>query len=93
VTIFLFFLGGVASGVFDFVHPNPENDVPGGPDNTRFKSLKFVSQQASMMHGFAGYFESILYNDFDIILGRMHVSALHPNRTRRAPRAPRANQC
>lgn len=49
--------------VFDFVHPNPENDHPDGPDNARYIKLDFEMEQAGLMHGFAGYFESRLYKD------------------------------
>jgi len=52
--------------VFDFVHPNPENETPEGPDNTRYGRLTFETQTASMMHGFAGYFESVLYKQFKL---------------------------
>jgi len=49
--------------VFEFVHPNPENDLPEGPDNSRYEVLEWEVEQAGTMHGFAGYFESRLYKD------------------------------
>eukprot|EP00041_Stephanoeca_diplocostata_P015660 m.299516 g.299516 ORF g.299516 m.299516 type:complete len:322 (+) comp20115_c0_seq6:1462-2427(+) len=49
--------------VFKFQHPNPENDTPSGPNNARYACVKFKTNQAAVMHGFAGYFESVLYKD------------------------------
>jgi len=49
--------------VFYFEHPNPDNGTTHGPDNSRYAKLSFTADQASTMHGFAGYFESTLYKD------------------------------
>lgn len=49
---------------FHFVHPNHDTSSPdGGPDNERIGTFEFKTSQAAMMHGFAGYFESVLYGD------------------------------
>lgn len=47
--------------VFTFVHPNRSND-----DNTRFKTLTFDVQLDSVLNGFVGYFESVLYKDIKV---------------------------
>eukprot|EP00469_Lotharella_globosa_P013711 CAMPEP_0167772854 /NCGR_PEP_ID=MMETSP0111_2-20121227/1085_1 /TAXON_ID=91324 /ORGANISM="Lotharella globosa, Strain CCCM811" /LENGTH=439 /DNA_ID=CAMNT_0007662405 /DNA_START=378 /DNA_END=1697 /DNA_ORIENTATION=+ len=45
---------------FHFVHPNPQNPI----DNTRHVHIKFEpAKEASVLHGFAGYFESKLFED------------------------------
>eukprot|EP00039_Didymoeca_costata_P013932 m.218638 g.218638 ORF g.218638 m.218638 type:complete len:663 (+) comp15904_c0_seq3:65-2053(+) len=49
--------------VFRFIHPNPENNNPDGPDNSRYRVLKFPVRNGGTIHGFAGYFESTLYKD------------------------------
>jgi protein arginine N-methyltransferase 5 len=49
---------------FHFVHPNHDTSAPdGGPDNTRYGTFDFTATQSAVMHGFAGYFESVLYGD------------------------------
>ncbi|KAK3907651.1 Protein arginine N-methyltransferase 5 [Frankliniella fusca] len=45
--------------LFQFDHPN--KDIP--IDNTRFKKLQFKIRQTGVLHGFAGYFETVLYKD------------------------------
>lgn len=45
--------------LFQFDHPN--TDVP--IDNTRFKTLQFRIRQNGVLHGFAGYFETVLYKE------------------------------
>ncbi|KAJ1523643.1 hypothetical protein ONE63_001486 [Megalurothrips usitatus] len=45
--------------LFQFDHPN--KDVP--IDNSRFKTLQFKIRQNGVLHGFSGYFETILYQD------------------------------
>lgn len=53
--------------LFTFFHPNPEADGPAGAaDNTRFARVQFTAQEAGTMHGFSGYFESVLYGDINI---------------------------
>jgi protein arginine N-methyltransferase 5 len=53
--------------VFYFSHPNSEAEEEGkGVDNERFKMLTFRRRETSppcVLHGFAGYFESVLYKD------------------------------
>eukprot|EP00798_Chlamydomonas_sp_ICE-L_P014067 gene14067-20012_t len=48
--------------MFVFEHPNPEEPI----DNSRYKRVVFerpATAGAGVMHGFAGYFESVLYKD------------------------------
>ncbi|XP_063695873.1 protein arginine N-methyltransferase 5-like [Culicoides brevitarsis] len=45
--------------LFTFVHPNHENLI----DNSRFASLEFTSKVHCVLHGFIGYFETVLYKD------------------------------
>jgi len=48
--------------VFYFEHPNLEKTI----DNSRFKTLTFRRPESAgpaVLHGFAGYFESVLYKD------------------------------
>ncbi|XP_072024146.1 protein arginine N-methyltransferase 5-like [Amphiura filiformis] len=47
-----------AQSVFTFHHPNKNN-----LDNTRYKSLTFDIANEAQLHGFAGYFDTILYDD------------------------------
>ena len=47
-----------AQPVFTFHHPNKNNT-----DNTRYKSLTFDIANEAQLHGFAGYFDTILYDD------------------------------
>lgn len=39
-------------------------------DNSRMKSLEFEVKTSCTLHGFAGYFEAILYKD--IMLSKLH---------------------
>ncbi|XP_055638764.1 protein arginine N-methyltransferase 5 [Toxorhynchites rutilus septentrionalis] len=48
--------------VFEFVHPNRENVF----DNSRFKTLRFKATLDCVMHGFVGYFDTVLYKDITI---------------------------
>ncbi|XP_046413047.1 protein arginine N-methyltransferase 5 isoform X1 [Neodiprion fabricii] len=48
--------------LFTFVHPNKEPFI----DNNRYEVKKFVAEQNSVLHGFSGYFEAILYKDATI---------------------------
>ena len=49
--------------VFSFEHPNPADQI----DNERYRSLSFRrfggGRRPGVLHGFAGYFESVLYGD------------------------------
>ncbi|WPT16142.1 Protein arginine N-methyltransferase 1.5 [Picochlorum sp. SENEW3] len=47
---------------FTFHHPNMDGSVI---DNTRYRSLEFVNARSHGMtcHGFAGYFDAVLYKD------------------------------
>eukprot|EP01035_Chromulina_nebulosa_P019600 gene19599-25505_t len=45
--------------LFRFVHPNRSDVI----DNTRYKSLEFISPYTTTIHGFSGTFESYLYKD------------------------------
>lgn len=44
--------------VFTFEHPNPPPT-----DNSRYKSLSFDVEMEAELHGFAGYFDTVLYGD------------------------------
>ncbi|XP_065210237.1 protein arginine N-methyltransferase 5 [Planococcus citri] len=45
--------------LFTFVHPNHETPI----DNTRFKKSVFEIDQDSVLHGFSGFFDTVLYKD------------------------------
>ena len=45
--------------VFTFVHPNLDDPI----DNERYIQLEFTSNEASMIHGVAGFFDMVLYKD------------------------------
>ncbi|XP_073973085.1 protein arginine N-methyltransferase 5 [Rhodnius prolixus] len=45
--------------LFTFVHPNKDPVK----DNRRFKKLTFKIEQDSVLHGFSGYFDTVLYKD------------------------------
>ena len=42
------------------VYPTPADEVI---NNSRFKTLSFAADQDCTVHGFGGYFESVLYKD------------------------------
>lgn len=48
--------------VFEFVHPNLDPII----DNSRYKTLRFKAQLDCVMHGFCGYFDSVLYKHITI---------------------------
>lgn len=57
--------------VFSFQHPNWSKNI----DNTRYTSVRFQraeSSPAALMHGFVGYFETVLYKDV--------ILSTHPER-------------
>lgn len=55
--------------LFSFVHPNRDSVI----DNTRHKSLEFEIQDNYVLHGFAGYFDTVLYKDITLsIYPRSH---------------------
>ncbi|XP_075525629.1 protein arginine N-methyltransferase 5 isoform X3 [Dermacentor variabilis] len=45
--------------LFTFVHPNKDKVV----DNSRYKFLRFKIKDTNVLHGFAGYFDTVLYKD------------------------------
>lgn len=45
--------------VFNFKHPNRDEVI----DNTRFKTLQFDIENTSVLHGFAGYFDTKLFGN------------------------------
>lgn len=45
--------------VFHFKHPNRDTVI----DNTRYTCLEFDIKQDAVLHGFAGYFDTILYDN------------------------------
>ena len=52
--------------VFTFIHPNLDDPI----DNERYIQLDFISKEASMIHGVAGFFDMVLYKDI--------VLSIHP---------------
>jgi type II protein arginine methyltransferase len=48
--------------LFKFVHPNLDKNI----DNSRFKTLKFEVKLDCILHGFAGYFDCVLYKDIKL---------------------------
>jgi protein arginine N-methyltransferase 5 len=54
-----------AKRCFYFAHPNHEFvDAKGTPDNSRYTNIQFSPAESSaLLHGFAGYFESTLFDD------------------------------
>lgn len=48
--------------VFTFVHPNRDEVI----DNSRFARLEFDVQHDCVMTGFAGYFDTVLYQDIKL---------------------------
>ncbi|CAH0383631.1 unnamed protein product [Bemisia tabaci] len=48
-----------SQALFTFHHPNKVEK----PDNTRYGTLKFDITQDCVLHGFAGFFETVLYKD------------------------------
>ena len=58
---------------FSFVHPNHQSPI----DNERFASLSFEVGLDSILHGFTGYFESVLYKDVVLsILPSTHTEGM-----------------
>ncbi|KAJ6252796.1 protein arginine n-methyltransferase 5 [Anaeramoeba flamelloides] len=50
--------------VFTFTHPLPKESIKkDNSHNDRFKSFNFVLKNDSLIHGFAGFFDAILYKD------------------------------
>ncbi|XP_064466577.1 protein arginine N-methyltransferase 5-like isoform X2 [Ornithodoros turicata] len=45
--------------LFSFHHPNKDKVI----DNSRYRSLKFHIKDNCVLHGFAGYFDTVLYKD------------------------------
>lgn len=56
--------------VFTFNHPNMCHPI----DNRRFQTLRFTTSIAAVLHGFAGYFEAVLYEDIKISINPMSLS-------------------
>lgn len=54
-----FFEVGESKSCFYFEHPNFESTI----DNTRYITLEWVAPCSTLLHGFGGYFESVLYKD------------------------------
>ncbi|KIJ52640.1 hypothetical protein M422DRAFT_65066 [Sphaerobolus stellatus SS14] len=77
--------GGKIQKAWDFIHPRRLNvlDAKGLPltntHNVRSANLNFYIPQAGILHGFAGYFESILYNDVCLSIHPDTKDLLSPN--------------
>lgn len=48
--------------LFKFVHPNTDTVI----DNTRFATLEFEAKLDCVLHGFSGYFDTILYKNIEL---------------------------
>ncbi|XP_014261585.1 protein arginine N-methyltransferase 5 [Cimex lectularius] len=48
-----------AKSLFTFIHPNKDKNQ----DNRRYGILKFHVEQDSVLNGFSGYFDTVLYKD------------------------------
>jgi len=60
-----FYQAAEAKPCFTFTHPNPGG--PGGTiDNRRYISILFDVDTSLTVHGFAGFFEAMLYKDINI---------------------------
>ena len=53
----------VSTNHADFFHCYPFCMRPGPIDNERFITLSFTIKEDSVLHGFAGYFDTVLYKD------------------------------
>ncbi|XP_039286145.1 protein arginine N-methyltransferase 5 [Nilaparvata lugens] len=53
--------------LFTFYHPSTEKD----PDNTRYAALEFDVKIPCVLHGFSGYFTTVLYRDI--------ILSIHPD--------------
>uniref|UniRef100_A0A8D0L0X2 Protein arginine N-methyltransferase 5 n=1 Tax=Sphenodon punctatus TaxID=8508 RepID=A0A8D0L0X2_SPHPU len=47
---------------FTFRHPNPDPTM----DNNRYQTLEYLVEVNTVLHGFAGYFETTLYKDITL---------------------------
>ena len=65
-----FFEIAAAKECLTFVHPNLETEV----DNRRFRRIIFRAKATTLCHGFAGYFESTLYDGVSISTNPKTVS-------------------
>lgn len=54
--------------LFEFVHPNFEKNV----DFTRFKTLNFTAKIDCVLHGYSGYFDTILYKEVTLSIHPMN---------------------
>lgn len=54
--------------LFEFVHPNFEKNI----DFTRFKTLNFTAKIDCVLHGFAGYFDTVLYKEITLSIHPMN---------------------
>ncbi|GAB0095126.1 Protein arginine N-methyltransferase [Sergentomyia squamirostris] len=59
--------------LFTFCHPNREPLI----NNNRYKNLRFTAKNDSVLHGFAGYFDTVLYKDVTMSIHPMtHTKGL-----------------
>ncbi|KAL7063052.1 hypothetical protein AAHC03_01797 [Spirometra sp. Aus1] len=60
---------------FTFTHPRKSGSVTGlAEDNSRFTTLVFTASQDAMLHGFAGYFDAVLFGKIDLSIHPQHHS-------------------
>jgi protein arginine N-methyltransferase 5 len=51
-----------AKKIFEFTHPNRDESI----DNSRYIEVDFEIKTSTMVHGFAGYFDTVLYKKIDL---------------------------
>ncbi|VDL92718.1 unnamed protein product [Schistocephalus solidus] len=60
---------------FTFTHPRKDSPISGlTGDNSRFTTLTFTASQDAMLHGFAGYFDAVLFGKIDLSTHPHHHS-------------------
>ncbi|XP_063221262.1 protein arginine N-methyltransferase 5 isoform X1 [Bacillus rossius redtenbacheri] len=59
--------------LFTFTHPNRDEII----DNSRYKCLSFKVSQKSILHGFSGFFDTILYQNTNVCVSLSICPATH----------------
>lgn len=63
----------VPQSCFTFVHPQFNQSI----DNRRFIDMSFTAKESAVVHGLAGYFDAVLYNDIMLsILPETHSDGM-----------------
>ncbi|XP_059610561.1 protein arginine N-methyltransferase 5 [Phlebotomus argentipes] len=58
----VFYIAAEPKRLFTFQHPNREKVI----NNNRFERLTFTARLDAVLHGFAGYFDAVLYKDITL---------------------------